>query len=216
METEKIASSTIFVVEDDESMRQSLSSILRSVGYKVELFESGYAFMSRAKQGLNGCIILDVRLPGPSGLEIQRRLVEAGVSAPVIFITGHGDISMAVEAMKANAVEFLTKPFRAQSLLDAISEALDRDRKTRIQSEKYNTEIQRLESLTNREFSVLENLLSGKLNKQIAYELKISEGTVKVYRRSIMKKLCVENIIQMYNSYGELLNNKGVNNFDKK
>lgn len=195
----------IYVVDDDAASRASLDSILRSVGYSVELFESGVDLLTHARSGLWGCIVLDVRLPGPSGLEVQRRLAEAGFNNPIVFITGHGDIAMAVQAMKARAVEFLTKPFREQDLLDAIAEAMDRacaDLDQALTREKIERQIR---SLTGREINVFRMLCQGLLGKQIAHELDISEATVKVHRRNVMQKLDVTNISQLVLKYGSFV-----------
>ena len=196
----------VYVVDDDAATRAALDSILRSVGYQVELFETGPALLAHAGGDLPGCIVLDVRLPGPSGLEIQRRLSEMGVQTPVIFITGHGDIAMAVQAMKASAVEFLTKPFRDQDLLDAISHAMELDAERRIVSARKDDVLRKVASLSSRETEIFNLLCKGKLGKQIAHQLGLSEATVKVHRRSIMNKLGVLSlgqIVQVYGAYAK-------------
>lgn len=181
----------VFVIDDDRATRLSLDSVLRSVGYEVELFESGTDFLAIVDRQLYGCIISDVRLPGPSGLEIQKRLDEARIHMPLIFITGHGDIAMAVQAMKAGAIEFLTKPFRDQDILDAISKALELER-VRLTRDTARAQAQRLvDSLSAREQEIFRQLCAGKLGKQIAHELAIAEATVKVHRRNIMAKFGV-------------------------
>lgn len=197
-------SQTVYVVDDDEPTRRSVDSILRSVGYSVQLFNSGHELLKHAERGISGCIVLDVRLPGPSGLEIQRRLADAGLATPVIFITGHGDIAMAVQAMKANAVEFLTKPFRDQDLLDAISTAMERDRQQRLQNEQAVLAENLVRSLSPREFAIFSLLRQGLLGKQIAHELHLSEATVKVHRRNIMQKLGVTTVSQLILLFGHL------------
>lgn len=199
-----MAGQKVFVVDDDAATRSALDSVLRSVGYEVELFESAAEFMPRALQHPPGCIVLDVRLPGPSGLEIQRRLADAKVRLPIIFITGHGDISMAVEAMKAHAVEFLTKPFRDQDLLDAIGVAMECDAAARQENSIYLKLLSRLELLSPREREVFERIGRGQVGKQIAYELNLSMGTIKVHRRNLMRKLEINSIGQAIQMYAEL------------
>src|ERR1700685_1894119 len=159
--------SIVFVVDDDASLREALKSLIRSVGLTVELFGSTQEFLNRKRPEVAGCLVLDIRLPGTSGLDFQRKLTEANIFIPIIFITGHGDIAMSVRAMKAGAIEFLTKPFRDQDLLDSIQVALERDR-DRIQHEsEIASLLLRFESLTPREREVLPLVVSGKLNKQI-------------------------------------------------
>lgn len=192
----------VYVVDDDEAMRKGLDSLLRSVGYEVELFASGTQFLAYAEAGLAGCILLDVRLPGPSGLEIQRRLGESGNRTPIVFVTGYGDISMAVQAMKANAVEFLTKPFRDQDLLDAISQAMERDAACRQEQAEKDNARRLVDNLSPREHEIFVQLCLGRLGKQIAHDLQLSEATVKVHRRNIMQKLGVVSVSQMILLYG--------------
>jgi FixJ family two-component response regulator len=183
------ADSVVFVVDDDTSIREALTSLLRSVGLTVEAFGSAREFRSRRPRDAPSCLVLDVRLPGASGLDLQRELVDAGEHIPIIFITGHGDIRMSVRAMKAGAVEFLAKPFRDQDLLDAIRQAFERDRAARQQRAEL-TEIQRrYDKLSSREREVLILVAGGLLNKQAAAELGVSEITIKVHRRHIMKKM---------------------------
>ncbi len=183
------ADSVVFVVDDDTSIREALTSLLRSVGLTVEAFGSAREFRSRRPRDAPSCLVLDVRLPGASGLDLQRELVDAGEHIPIIFITGHGDIRMSVRAMKAGAVEFLAKPFRDQDLLDAIRQAFERDRGARQQRAEL-TEIQRrYDKLSSREREVLTLVAGGLLNKQAAAELGVSEITIKVHRRHIMKKM---------------------------
>lgn len=192
----------VYVVDDDEAMRKSLDSLLRSVGYEVELFASGAQFLGCAETGMAGCVLLDVRLPGPSGLEIQRRLTENGIRIPIVFVTGNGDISMAVQAMKANAVEFLTKPFRDQDLLDAISQAMERDAVRRQEQAEKNNARRLVDNLSPREHEIFVQLCLGRLGKQIAHDLRLSEATIKVHRRNIMQKLGVVSVSQMILLYG--------------
>jgi FixJ family two-component response regulator len=180
---------TVFVVDDDTSVREALKSLIRSVGLQVELFDSAQAFLERKRPDGPSCLVVDVRLPGISGLDFQRKLAEANIPIPIIFITGHGDIPMSVRAMKAGAVEFLTKPFRDQDLLDAIHVALERNRTRREQEAEITALRERFESLTHRERQVLPRVVSGLLNKQIAAEIGTSETTVKVHRGQLMRKM---------------------------
>jgi FixJ family two-component response regulator len=180
---------TVFVVDDDPPMRESLKNLLRSVGLRAELFASAQEFLRSKRPDLPSCLVLDVRLPGLSGLDLQRRTTEAGVEIPIIFITGHGDIPMSVRAMKAGAVEFLTKPFRDQDLLDAIQQALERDRKARDQRAAIEELRSRFASLTPREREVMARVVAGLLNKQIAAEPGTSETTVKIQRHQVMVKM---------------------------
>jgi FixJ family two-component response regulator len=183
------AGPVVFVVDDDTSMREALTGLIRSIGLAVEAFETAREFRSRQRSDAPSCLILDVRLPGLSGLDLQRELADAGEQIPIIFITGHGDIPMTVRAMKAGAVEFLSKPFRDQELLDAIRQALDRDRTARQQRAELTEIRKRHETLSSRERSVLVLVARGLLNKQAAAALGISEITVKVHRRHIMQKM---------------------------
>ena len=179
----------VFVVDDDASMRESLRNLIRSVGIRVELFASAQEFLRSKHPDVPGCLVLDVRLPGLSGLDLQRRTAETGLQIPIIFITGHGDIPMSVRAMKAGAVEFLTKPFRDQDLLDAIQQALERDRKSRDQRAEIAELRDRFASLTSRERDVMARVVAGLLNKQIGAELGTSETTVKIHRHQVMEKM---------------------------
>jgi len=183
------AQSIVFVVDDDASVREALKSLIRSVGLQVELFDSAQEFLQRKRPYGPSCVVLDVRLPGIGGLDFQRKLIEAKIPIPIIFITGHGDIAMSVRAMKAGAVEFLTKPFRDQDLLDAIQLALERDRVRRERELEIATLRERFELLTPREREVLPGVISGFLNKQIAAEIGTSETTVKVHRGQLMRKM---------------------------
>ena len=179
----------VFVVDDDAPMRESLKNLIRSVGLRVELFSSAQEFLRSKRLDLPSCLVLDVRLPGLSGLDLQKRTTEAGMEIPIIFITGHGDIPMSVRAMKAGAMEFLTKPFRDQDLLDSIQEALERDRKAREERAALQELRSRFASLTPREREVMERVVAGLLNKQIGAELGTSETTVKIHRHQVMEKM---------------------------
>jgi FixJ family two-component response regulator len=177
----------VFAVDDDASMREALSRLFRSIGMRARIFASGEEFLEFARPDAPACLVLDVRLPGLSGLELQRDLADAGI--PIIFITGHGDIPMSVEAMKGGAVEFLTKPFRDQVLLDAIQQAIRRDRACRKQRAELAQQRARYESLTQREREVMSLVVTGLLNKQIAAQLGTTEFTIKIHRRAVMQKM---------------------------
>jgi RNA polymerase sigma factor (sigma-70 family) len=179
----------VYVVDDDSATRSALSSLLRSVDLNVVTFESANDFLAADIPDLPGCLVLDVRLPGLSGLDLQRRLTEIEVDLPIVFITGHGDVPMAVRAMKAGAVELLTKPLRDQELLDAIRQALARNRLSHREKAEKTELRQRFESLTPREREVMQLVTGGLLNKQIAGQLGISEVTVKIHRGNVMKKM---------------------------
>ena len=189
MEAVKQSDSIVFVIDDDPSIRLAITSLIRSVGMRVESFPSAQEFMASKRPDAPACLVLDVRMPGVSGLDLQRDLAEADIRIPIIFITGHGDIPMSVRAMKAGAVEFLTKPFRDQDLLDAISQALERDRAYRTQYSEMAELRRRFKELTPREKEVMELVVSGLLNKQIAARLNISEITVKLHRHQVMEKM---------------------------
>jgi FixJ family two-component response regulator len=184
-ETDKM----VFVVDDDAPMRESLKNLIRSVGLRVELFASAQEFLRSKRPDLPSCLVLDVRLPGVSGLDLQRRTGDAGIDIPIVFITGYGDIPMSVRAMKAGAVEFLTKPFRDQDLLDAIQQALERDDKARSQRAALEELRSRFALLTSREREVMKRVVAGLLNKQIGAELGTSETTVKIHRHQVMEKM---------------------------
>jgi FixJ family two-component response regulator len=181
--------SSVAIVDDDAPLRASIVRLLRSVGLDTRPFESVAEYLGSEPPDCPTCLILDVRLPGQSGLDFQRDLVSANADLPIIFITGHGDIPMSVQAMKRGAIEFLTKPFRDQELLDAVNLGLARDRARREEHESLNKVRARLEALTPRELSVLTEVAQGRLNKQIAAEMGISESTVKVHRFNMMRKM---------------------------
>ena len=179
----------VFVVDDDASTRETLSSLIRSVGLQVKLFGSAQEFLKDPQPDVPSCLVLDIRLPGMSGLDFQRKLVDSNISIPIVFITGHGDIQMSVRAMKAGAIEFLTKPFRDQDLLDAIYVGLEKDRERRQRDAEIGRLRQRFESLTPGEQKVMRWAVTGRPNKQIAAEIGTSEATVKVHRSQLMKKM---------------------------
>jgi FixJ family two-component response regulator len=179
----------VFAIDDDASMREALSRLFRSIGMRAQIFASAQDFLTFKRPEAPACLVLDVRLPGLSGLDLQRELAAADCGIPIIFITGHGDIPMSVQAMKAGAVEFLTKPFRDQALLDAIHQAIQRDCVNRKHQAEITEQLARYALLTQREREVLGLVVSGLLNKQIAAKLGITEFTVKIQRRGVMQKM---------------------------
>lgn len=181
--------SVVYVIDDDPSIRDTLEDLFHSVGLEVRVFASTQEFLAGSRPDAPACLVLDVRLPGQSGLDFQRGLAASGIDLPVVFITGHGDVPMAVQAMKAGAIEFLTKPFRDQDLLDAIQAGIERDRARRRDAPLVAELQTRLDSLTERERQIMALVVSGQLNKQIAAELAVSQMTVKVHRGQIMRKM---------------------------
>ena len=187
----------VFVIDDDVAVRTTLSSLFRSIGLRVELFGSAHEFAQIKMPDVASCLVLDIRLPGVSGLDFQAELAEANIRIPIIFMTGHGDIPMSVKAMKAGAIDFLTKPFRDQDILDAVIRALERDQKRR-DSEKAVSELRILsDSLTSREREVMTLVVAGLMNKQIAAKLGITEITVKVHRGHMMRKMKTRSLIDL-------------------
>jgi FixJ family two-component response regulator len=197
MQERQQAQEVVFVIDDDASMRHSLSSLFRSIGLKVEVFDSAADFLKIGRPEVASCLVLDVRLPGLSGLDFQTELARANIRIPIVFITGHGDIPMTVKAMKAGAVEFLTKPFREQDLLDAVRLGLERDR-TRREGEMIVSDLRgRFDALTSREQEVMGFVTAGLMNKQIAADLGVSEITVKVHRGNVMRKMAAKSLADL-------------------
>jgi FixJ family two-component response regulator len=208
MSNTKETEAMVFIVDDDTPTRESLGSLIRSVGLRVELFASAQEFLQSQRPDTPTCLVLDVRLPGLSGLDLQRRTTEAGLEIPIIFVTGHGDIPMTVRAMKAGAVEFLTKPFRDQDLLDAIQQALERSRQAREQQAATEELRRRFALLTPREREVMAGVVAGLLNKQIGAELGTSEATVKIHRHQVMEKMgagSLPELVRLADSLGIIL-----------
>ncbi|MCM3873904.1 MAG: response regulator transcription factor [Pyrinomonadaceae bacterium] len=193
----KKAEQVVFVIDDDPSMRTAIKELIEAVGMTCQTFGSGQELLGAELPDVPSSLVLDVRLPGLSGLNLQRELTERGINMPIIFITGHGDIPMSVQAMKAGAVEFLTKPFRDQDLLDAIEQGIERDRSARMQLTAMRELRERAEALTPREREVMRLVVTGLLNKQIAAELDISEKTVNVHRSQVMQKMQADSLAEL-------------------
>jgi len=200
----KPVEAVVFVVDDDPAVREALCSLIRSVGLNAEAFVSAQDFLNSPRPDAAACLVLDVRMPGLSGLDLQRELAGSGERIPIIFITGHGDIPMSVRAMKAGAVEFLSKPFRDQDLLDAIGQALERDQAARKEHAALAEIRGRYDKLTAREREVAPLIVRGMLNKQAAAELGISEITVKVHRRNVMRKMKVRSLAELVRMFEQL------------
>ena len=187
----------IAIVDDDPSVRKGLQRLIRSAGWRAETFASAQEFLARSRAESPNCVLLDLQLPGVSGLDLQKRMAEVGLETPIVFLTGHGNIPASVQAMKAGAVQFLTKPVDEQELLQAIEEAVERDRRTRQQQVEMSELRDRYESLTVREQEVMQQVISGMLNKQIAAELNITEDTVKFHRGHIMRKMRADSLADL-------------------
>ena len=188
---------TVFIVDDDEGVREGLNLLLDTVGLSCELFASAYDFLDAYEENKSGCLVLDIRMPRMTGLALQEKLKDMGSQLPIIFITGHGDIPMAVDAMRRGAMDFIRKPFREQDLLDRINEALDRDSNSREQALDRQLLSDKLATLSKREFEVFERVADGEMNKVIAMDLGISERTVEVHRSQVMHKLEVRTLAQL-------------------
>jgi FixJ family two-component response regulator len=187
----------VFVIDDDPSVRDALEDLLRSVGLEVQSFRTTQEFLQSKRPDAPGCLVLDVRLPGPSGLEFQRELASSSIGLPVIFLTGHGDIPMSVRAIKSGAIEFLTKPFHEQQLLDAIQLGIERDRARRRDAGVVAGLQERFDSLTAREREVMTLVVTGRANKQVAADLEVSEMTVKIHRSQVMRKMRAKSLIEL-------------------
>ena len=197
MQSPREPRAVIAIVDDDPSVREGLHSLLRSAGWSVEAFGSAQEFLARTRAKAPSCLILDLQLPGLSGLDLQRRMAEVDLEIPIVFLTGHGDIPASVQAMKAGAIEFLTKPVDERDLLRAIQEAIDRDRHTRKQHAEMHDLQSRHDSLTGREREVMQQVISGLLNKQVAAELNITEFTVKIHRGQVMRKMRADSLADL-------------------
>lgn len=199
------AKPTIFIVDDDPSVRDSLELLVRSIGFEVKTYPSAQEFLEGAPPGASGCLILDIRMPGMSGLDLQERCAGAGFFLPIIFITGHGTIPMSVRAMKAGAIDFLQKPFDEQDLLNAINKAVERDQHVTQERVELGKIVERVNTLSPREYEVFKLLVAGMTNKQVAYNLGLSERTIKAHRSRIMEKMSTRSLADLAR-YAEKLN----------
>jgi RNA polymerase sigma factor (sigma-70 family) len=197
MSTEIEQNSTVYVVDDDQAIRHAMELLMRSVGMNYEIFHSGDEFLANHTNDRAGCLVLDIRMPGLGGLELQEKLNEMDSTLPIIFITGHGDVPMAVEAMQKGAVDFIQKPFRDQELLDRIGEAIETDQERRSAREEKAEVLGKIEKLTNRERQVLDLVVTGKPNKVIAYELGVSQRTVEIHRARVMEKMRAKSLADL-------------------
>ena len=196
----------VFVIDDDSSVREALDGLIRSIQLNVQTFGTTEEFLHFKRPDVPGCVVLDVRLPGVSGLDFHREMVKSNIDLPVIFITGHGDVPMSVRAIKAGAIEFLTKPFRDQDLIDAIYAGIERNRSQRQAAETFSEFQRRFHLLTARERQIMLEVVSGRPNKQIAARLKLSEFTVKVHRGHVMQKMKAKSLVDLVRMADELLN----------
>jgi len=203
-QTVSAETATVLILDDDQAVRDSLRDLFESVGLRVEAFASAHEVLQAKRPNAPCCLVLDVRLPGPSGLDFQRELKEKNIVLPIVFLTGHGDIPMSVRAIKAGAVEFLTKPFREQDLLDAVAAAIERDRASREQESLLTALRARFDLLTPRERAVLGLVVTGRRNKQIAYEIAASETTVKAHRTNLMRKMQASSLADLIAMAGKL------------
>ena len=188
---------TVFIVDDDDAVRESLAFLMKSVGLKAESFPSAQAFLDSYNPNRAGCLVLDIRMPGMSGLELQDKLNQMGSILPIIFITGHGDVPMAVKAIKAGAADFVQKPFRDQELLDRIREVLEEDAHSRAEKLQRNEILRRMDTLTEREREVMEQVVDGKANKVVAIDLNVSQRTVEIHRANVMEKMKARSLAQL-------------------
>lgn len=202
--TEDATSETIFLIDDDVSVRQGLTGLIESVGLAVRTFGSALEFLALKPAGSEGCVVLDVEMPGMNGLELQREMNKVGISLPVIFLTGHGDIPMTVFALKAGAAHFLTKPVREEELMSAIREALENDRKARSERTEIRKLRERFDLLAPRQRQVMQLVVSGHLNKQIAHELGVSERTIKLHRGQVMRKMSAKSLAELVKQAAKL------------
>jgi FixJ family two-component response regulator len=197
MSTDAASNSTVYIVDDDQAIRHAMELLMRSVGLDYEIFHSGDDFLSGHTNDRAGCLVLDIRMPGLGGLELQDKLTATGSTLPIIFITGHGDVPMAVEAMQKGAVDFIQKPFRDQELLDRISEAITTDQERRSARDEKAEVLGKIDKLTKRESQVLDLVVTGKPNKVIAYELGVSQRTVEIHRARVMEKMQAKSLADL-------------------